>query len=233
MVNSSRPLLFPGARGNPRTKGLPRFSSGVGPLRRRVPCPRPSAAGWFLLLGLVLRLVHYVWNHTIWYDEAVLLSNVLGKDYFRLLGPLDYEVAAPPLYLWGLRTIALLFNDHPYVWRFPSFALSCLTLLLMGAVARRTLPPAPASLVVGLVAFSDAFVWLGCNVKPYILDAFLSTCVLYAYLETAGWAVTRRLLLFLLWAPLLLCLSYPGLFLYAALMAAFLPAVWRARRPGT
>jgi hypothetical protein len=134
--------------------------------RYRLLWPPRSAAGWFLLLGLMLRLVQYLLNHTIWYDEAVLLANVLGKDYFRLLGPLDYEVAAPPLFLWGLRTIALLFGDHPYVWRFPPFAISCLTLLLMTVLARRVLPPAPAALLVGLVAFSDGFVWLGCNVKP-------------------------------------------------------------------
>jgi hypothetical protein len=212
--------------------GVAWLPSGAGPLRRRSPFRGPSAAGWFLFLGLALRLVHYVCNHTIWYDEAALLYNVLGKDYLRLLGPLDYEQGAPPLFLWGLRTVALLFNDRPYVWRFPPFALSCLTLLLMAALARRTLPPAPAALVIGLVAFSDAFVWLGCNVKPYILDAFLSACVLYAYLGTAHWPVHRRLLLFLLAAPLLLCLSYPALFVYAGLMMAFLPGVWRSRTFG-
>jgi hypothetical protein len=196
------------------------------------PLPGSSAARCFLALGLLLRLVHYVWNHTIWYDEAVLLFNILGKDYGRLLGPLDYEVAAPPLYLWALRSLALLVGDHPYLWRFPSFAISCLLLWRMAALARRVLRPTPAAVVVGLVAFSDAFVWLGCNVKPYILDAFLATCLLEAYVRTEDWELGRRLLLFLLLAPVLFGLSYPALFLYAGLLLAFLPQVWRARRPG-
>jgi hypothetical protein len=187
---------------------------------------------WLLLFGLLLRLAHYLWNHTVWYDEAVLLINILGKDYLRLLGPLDYEVAAPPLFLWGLRALAEAFGDRIYVWRFPPFAISCLTLLLMAALARRVLRPAPAVLLVALVAFSDAFIWLGCNIKPYILDACLACGILLAYLRTEHWPVAGRLLLFAAAAPLLLCLSYPMLFLYAGLFLAFLPAVWRARMDG-
>jgi hypothetical protein len=199
---------------------------GAEPTRRGAR-PAIDAAGWFLFLGLALRLAHYLWNHTIWYDEAVLLFNILGKDCSRLMGPLDYEVAAPPFYLWGLRAIAVAFGDHPYLWRFPSFVLSCLTLVLMTAVARRVLRPAPAALLVGMVAFSNGFVWLGCNVKPYILDACLASGLLYAYVRTEGWAPARRLLAFTAAAPLLLCASYPAVFLYAGLLLAFLPAAWR------
>ena len=192
-----------------------------------------SASGWFLLLGLLLRLVHYLWNHTIWYDEAALLFNIVGKDYLRLLGPLDYEVAAPPLFLWGLRAIADVFGDHSYVWRFPPFAISCLTLVLMAAMARRVLRPGPAALLIGLVAFSDAFIWLGCNVKPYILDAFLAAGILFVYVRTESWPTARRMWVFSAAAPLVLCFSYPMLFLYSGLFLAFLPVMWRERRAST
>ncbi len=196
----------------------------------RIAWPALGAAGGFLLLGLVLRLVHYLWNHTIWYDEAGLLFNILDKDYLRLLGPLDYEVAAPPLFLWGLRALLGVFGDHAYVWRFPFFLLSCLTLVLTMVLARRVLRPAPAAFFVGLVALSDAFVWLGCNVKPYILDAFLATGILYVWVRTEEWTPVRRMLLFAAAAPLLLCASYPMLFLYAGIFLAFLSIVGRERR---
>jgi hypothetical protein len=192
-----------------------------------------SASGWLVLLGLVLRLVHYLWNHTIWYDEAGLLFNILGKGYRELLGPLDYEVAAPPLFLWSLRAIAEVFGDHCWVWRFPPFAISCLVLVLMAMLARRLLRPAPAALLVGLVALSDAFIWLGCNVKPYILDSFLAAGLLYVYLRTENWPVTRRMLLFAAAAPVLLCFSYPMLFVYSGLFLAFGPVAWRQRRVGS
>src|SRR5262249_14923326 len=148
------------------------------------------------------RFLHYVLDHTIWYDEAVLLANILGKDYVRLLGPLDNEVAAPPLFLWLLRTIAVVVGDQSYAWRIPFFLASSAMLLVMAALARRILQPVPAALVIGLVAFSDAFVWLGCNVKPYIFDALIASAVLYAYVRTEDWPLSKRLHLFAAAAPL-------------------------------
>jgi hypothetical protein len=192
----------------------------------------PGTVSWLVLVGVVLRLAHYLWNHTIWYDEALLLINVLGKDALSLLGPLDHEQAAPPLFLWGLRGIAVWGGDHPYLWRLPPFLLSCLTLWVLALLARRLLPPGPAVVVTSLAAFSDAFVWLGCNVKPYILDACLAGCFLYAYVRTAGWPLARRLLVYACAAPVILCLSYPMVFLYAGLLLAALPALYRPERPG-
>ena len=46
----------------------------------------------FVAGGLFLRVWHYVANHTIWYDESVLLVNVMEKDFAGLLGPLHHAV---------------------------------------------------------------------------------------------------------------------------------------------
>ncbi|MBY0231843.1 MAG: hypothetical protein K2W96_21385, partial [Gemmataceae bacterium] len=64
---------------------------------------RYGLVGWIVVAGIALRVVHHLLDHTIWYDESVLLFNLLDKDYLGLLGPLDHDVAAPPLYLWGMR----------------------------------------------------------------------------------------------------------------------------------
>ena len=193
---------------------------------------RIGIIGWIVLGGIALRLAHYLLGHTIWYDESVLLFNILDKDYWRLLGPLDHDVAAPPLYLWGLRSMALFLPDSPFVWRFPSLVAGCLLLAVMADLARRTLPLVPAAVLTALVALSDAHVLLGDCVKPYILDALLAACLLDAYLLTARWTPTRRVLLFAVLAPVLLCLSYVSLFLDAGLMLALLSTFWRKGEAG-
>ena len=65
----------------------------------------------FLFGGLFFRLWHYFANHVIWYDEAVLLANVLDTSWVELLGPLQSEVAAPPLFLWLLKLVHLIVGD--------------------------------------------------------------------------------------------------------------------------
>ena len=48
----------------------------------------PRALMWVLALGgLFTRAWHYAANHTIWFDEAVLLLNIMRRDYAGLLGP--------------------------------------------------------------------------------------------------------------------------------------------------
>ena len=63
---------------------LPSVETRSSHLKISWPALAPPAG--FLVLGLALRLVHYLWNHTVWYDEAGLLFNILDKGYLRLLG---------------------------------------------------------------------------------------------------------------------------------------------------
>lgn len=178
--------------------------------------------------GLLLRVWHYVWNHSIWYDEAVLLDNIMDKGYWRLLGPLDNEVAAPPLFLWLIKSIYLLFGDEPYIWRAVPFVFSVGTLLVTVPLTRRVFTPPAAVLAVCLVAASDSHVWLGCTVKPYAGDAFIATALLLFQVTTEGWTVTRRLVVLAVLIPLILCFCYPAAFVIGALLLALLSDVWKA-----
>lgn len=183
-------------------------------------------------LGLALRLWHFLQNHTIWYDEAVLIANAMGKDFSSLLGPLHNAVAAPPIYLWLLKSIHLAFGDEPYVWRALPFLCSCGTLLATVPLARRVLTPTVVPVAVALVALSDNHIWLGCTVKPYAGDALLTTLLLNAYMRTAHWNPIRRLLTLAAVVPPVLCFSYPMAFLFGGLLVAQVPAAWRARPAG-
>lgn len=178
----------------------------------------------FVVGGLVLRLWHYALDHVIWYDEAVLLDNVLGKSFGELLGPTRNEVAAPPLYLWMLKAIHLLFGDVSYLWRLPSLLAGCGMLVLTVPLARAVLTPHGAAFAVGLVAVSDDHVRLCNTVKPYTLDALLATALLYGLVRTADWPTARRLAALAVLAPFVLCLSYPMAFVAGAVLLALWPA---------
>lgn len=184
---------------------------------------------WVMVVGgLFLRVWHYLANHTIWYDESVLLVNVMEKDFAGLLGPLHHAVAAPPLFVWLLKSIHLTVGDMPYAWRAVPFVFSVIGLLVMARLARRVLDPAAAVLAVGLVAVSDAAVWLGCCVKPYAGDAAIATALLLYLCASEGWPVTKRLLILAAVTPPLICFSYTSMFTVGALLLALLPSVWKS-----
>jgi hypothetical protein len=191
---------------------------------------RPEISRWLVaavVVGLALQGYHYLRRPVMWHDEAYITVNILTKSAAELLGPLRYAQAAPPLFLWAERGLCLLLGDDLYVLRLVPFVASCLALLLFAAVTRHWLPNTAAAWVVLLFGTSDRFLRHGCEVKPYAVDLFVSSAVLAAYTFTRGWPLRRRLALYALAAPPLLWLSYPACFLYAGLLVALLPEVWR------
>jgi len=50
-------------------------------------------------LGILLPLIQFIYNRSIWLDEAMLSLNIIHKGYFELLKPLDYVQVAPILFL--------------------------------------------------------------------------------------------------------------------------------------
>ncbi|MGH7192608.1 MAG: hypothetical protein ACREJM_03635, partial [Candidatus Saccharimonadales bacterium] len=58
-----------------------------------LPAKHFSWTAFFLLVGLGLRLYHYLRCPSLWHDEAALVVNVLDKSFGELLGPLRFSEA--------------------------------------------------------------------------------------------------------------------------------------------
>jgi hypothetical protein len=184
----------------------------------------------FVMLGLGLRSYHYLRNPSMWHDEAALVVNALGKGFGDLLGPLFLSEAAPPLFLWVERAVALVLGDGTYALRLVPFLASCGALLLLVPLSRRLLPPAAVPWPIFFFACSDQLLWHTCEAKPYAVDVFAATLLAWLFCRTEMWRLEGRLLLFAALAPFLIFLAYPGCFLFGGLLVALLPAVWRDRR---
>ncbi len=181
-------------------------------------------------VGLALRGYHYLRGASVWQDEAGVLVNVLSKSWGGLLGRLSLCQAAPPLFLWLEKAVALTLGDGAYAFRFPPFLASCAAMVLLAWAAGRLLAPRAAAWAVLLFAVSEQLAWHACETKPYSFDVLTATVLLALYAATRDRSAARRLLLFTLPAPVLIFLSYPAIFLYGGVLAAPAPAVWREKR---
>src|SRR5438045_5567747 len=128
---------------------------------------RISWTGAVLVVGLGLRLYHYLRDPSMWHDEAALVLNVLDKGFVDLLGRLSFAEAAPPLFLWIERAVTLILGDSTYALRLLPLLASCATLVVILPVARRILEPAAVPWALLLVACSDHILWHSCEAKPY------------------------------------------------------------------
>lgn len=195
------------------------------PTRRPIPW-----VGILLAFGLGLRAFHYLRGPSVWHDEAALIVNVLGKGFRELLGPLFFAEAAPPLFLWVERAVALLLGDGTYALRLLPFLGSCLALVLFTWTARRLLAPAAVPWAVLLMACSDRLLWHSCEAKPYALDVLAAVVLIALFTSLWAWPLAKQCLVYATLAPLIIFLSYPGCYLYGGLLVALLPALWRERK---
>jgi hypothetical protein len=203
----------------------------MSPRLVRAARPLPWLA-FALALGLGLRAYHYLRDPAVWHDEAALILNALGKSFPELLGPLFYSEAAPPLFLWAERAVALTLGDSTFALRLLPFLAGCAAFVGAVALARRLLSPWGAVWFALLLGCSDRLLFHCCEAKPYAVDVLVAVGLLATFVCRRGEgdaALCRQLLLYAALSPLLVFLSFPACFLLGGAALALLPAVLRAR----
>ncbi len=195
-----------------------------------------------LLLGLVLglavvaRLAQYLANRSLWLDEAYLALNVLERNLAGLLRPLDYNQIAPPIFLWTTKLLVQLWGEGEPVLRLLPLLGGLLAVGLIYVVSRKAFGKRPALLATALLGWSQQLIYFSSEFKPYATDVF---AVLVAYALYLPWYEERekrpgwgRLVALSLVGALLPWLSYPVIFVLAALGAGMLYDALRRRERG-
>src|SRR5262245_62029624 len=99
-----------------------------------------------LTLGTVLRVAYFFAGRSLWIDEARLALNVASRSYADLLRPLDYDQAAPPLFLWIEKLMTQLLGVHEQAFWVLPFICGIAAMLLFVPLGRRFLPGWPGVL---------------------------------------------------------------------------------------
>jgi Dolichyl-phosphate-mannose-protein mannosyltransferase len=185
-----------------------------------------------VVVGLGWRIVRYFGQFPIWGDEAMLLLNILQRDYAGLTQHLRFAQVAPLFFLWLEKTALLLFGASEWsVHLFP---------MLMGLIAfgvfwrtcRTTFTPTVAGLAVGILAVSYYPVRHACEVKPYVFD--LCFAVLYLWMALAQLrdrSQMRWLITLVAMTPIAVFSSYPSVFVAGAVSLVLLPTMRSATWP--
>jgi len=107
--------------------------------------------GLAILLGVGLRLKHYLARHAYWHDEASLVLNVFEKTALQLLGPLDSAQAAAPGFLLLQRGVHVVLGRSELAMRLAPFLAAIAGIAIFSLLAWRLLPPRVALLLIVLL----------------------------------------------------------------------------------
>jgi hypothetical protein len=181
-----------------------------------------------LVLGGALRVRQYMLRESYWNDEAFVVLNVMDHPARRLLGPLDYKQAAPPVFLWIERSAGLTLGWGELSLRLFPLLAGLASLGWFAVLARRALPVPFATFATGFYAFNDKLVDYCAQVKQYSSDALLAVLLLLIAIGTRpNWSATKRFLLIASVTAAGAWLSHTSVIIFGALSLALLAGCWR------
>ncbi|MEO0457589.1 MAG: glycosyltransferase family 39 protein [Cyanobacteria bacterium P01_A01_bin.114] len=126
-----------------------------------------------VLFGLLLRLVQYASNRSLWFDEASIALN-LHRSYPELLGKLDYNQAAPPLFLWIEKLAVQLFGDSEYALRLFPLIAGLAAVVLFYRLAQRLTTGWVTPIAIALFSGLEYIAYFAGELKPYGSDTALA-----------------------------------------------------------
>lgn len=168
---------------NISSNGNPMFSRQPNSIRLQ-PQPASWLKGWphnsmktcsiiGLSFGVIVRLVQYFSNRSLWFDEVALVLNLLERSYIELLGVLSYNQAAPPLFLWIEKFFFDLVGNNEYAeyaLRFYPLLGSLLSLALYYRFTQTFTTGWARPIAIFLFSGLGYIVYFAGEVKPYSWD---------------------------------------------------------------
>lgn len=170
-------------------------------------------------IGWLLRGRQYLFNRSLWLDEAYLAVNFLERDLAQLLfEPLSNGQAAPLGFLALTKLLTTVLGVEDWVLRLQPLAAGVLTLLAAWGLASRTLSHRAAQATfVGLLALSPVLVYYSSEFKQYQNDVLATVGLLWlaARFDLQHWP--RDTLILTVAGAFAIWLSHPSLFVLAGL----------------
>lgn len=191
-----------------------------------------GVVGIIIGFGIMLRLIPYLHNRSLWLDEVWLALNILQKSFAQLVEPLDLKQMAPVGFLFIEKTLVLTFGDSEYALRFFPLLAGILSLFLFYGVARRILTRRGFVIGLGLFTISELLLRYSSELKQYSSDVTiaLSIYLLGLICIEKESRFVFSLFLFSIAGAILIWLSHPAIFSLAGVGIALTLYCLKARK---
>ncbi|MDR0536853.1 MAG: hypothetical protein LBH04_02205 [Tannerellaceae bacterium] len=127
----------------------------------------------FVLYAILLSSIQFIYNRSIWGDEALLGLNIIHRSALDVLKPLDYAQVAPPLFLLAEKMFSTLIPNSEYGLRlFPLLSYWGALLFFVLIVRKQEHGRLYIAMALAFFVSSHTFLRYSSEVKQYMTDAF-------------------------------------------------------------
>ena len=152
-------------------------------MKKITPEKRQKLVEYFLVCcilgGVILHIVPYIYNRSLWVDEAMLVSSICCRSLNELIAlPLEWGQSAPAGWLYIVKILTLLFGTSETVLRICSLvtAIACIAVLYL--LLRGRIRKSYALFFTAIFSLTDRFIYYGNEAKPYMSDNLCCLLVL-------------------------------------------------------
>ena len=206
------------------------MATWLSTLRARA-LPVPLGLTTLVVAGIGVRLLYFVPDTSLWGDEALLVTELQGRGLGDLIRPLGRTQQAPVLFLLAEKLLLSRVGLEEHWLRLPAFLGSIAALVLFAWLAHRVLPQVAALLATALFAVCPMLIRYSAEVKPYGVDAAVTSVLLCLTVPAIQSDWSRRWLVVLgVAGSAVIWLSYPAPFVLAGIGIAAIADRVRAKR---
>ena len=137
-----------------------------------------------LCCGVLLAIIQFIYNRSLWLDEAYLSLNIIRKTHFELLRPLEFIQVSPILFLQVEKLFSEIVPNSEFGLRLFPLISYLISLFLFYRIVKIIFQNQYAViLALSLFAFNTTLIYFSNEVKQYITDVLVLTWVYYFILS--------------------------------------------------
>ena len=176
-------------------------------------------------LGVIFRLNQYMFNRSLWLDEAFLATSIVNGTCSDFFQPQEYSHIVPTIFLVLVKITINAFGNNDFIIRLLPFSAGIISLFLFYKVGKKYISHSASLIALLLFVISDRLIFYSSELKPYTTDVLAALILLYTIICNRWDRLDlRKTFLLTLSGVLAMWLSHPAVFILAGL-GAYLSAM--------
>jgi hypothetical protein len=135
-----------------------------------------------IVLGIIFRVVQYLYNRSLWLDESFIALNLMNRSFLELLKPLDFGQAAPLGFILIEKIVTFIFGNSEYALRLFPLVSGIISIFLFYEIIKRWLDEKAVPIALILFVVSERLIYFSSEVKQYSSDVMISLFLIFVFI---------------------------------------------------
>lgn len=134
--------------------------------------------------GIVLRSTQYLFNRSLWLDEAALALNIINRQFSDLIRPLTGAQNAPVGFLFLVKLATTFFGNGEYALRIFPFIAGIVSIFLFFYFLKQVVEEGKGRYIsLAIFVFSTDLIYYSSELKQYSFDLMMGLILYLVFLH--------------------------------------------------